>query len=315
MIRETNFNLPYHTRLYRGKVRDVYTVEEHFMVFVASDRISAFDVILPQLIPHKGQVLNQTAAHFLQATRDIVRNHLVAVPDPNVSIGVRCDAYPVEVIVRGHLCGSAWRAYKAGARELCGAPLPNGLNENDALPEPILTPTTKSTVGHDIEITENEIIKSGLVPPDEWAIIRQTALRLFERGQAMAAERGLILADTKYEFGYKDFDILLIDEIHTPDSSRYFYADGFAERQARGERQKQLSKEFVREWLMAQGFSGQDGQQPPVMTDDVVQEISHRYIEVYETVTGLGFQPRPAGQDASQAAEQATVAALRQLGL
>ena len=311
----TQFAFPGQQSLYKGKVRDVYNIGEQVMVFVATDRISAFDVILPRPIPGKGQVLNQTAAYFLQATRDICPNHLLATPDPNVTIGLKCKAYPVEVIVRGHLSGHAWRVYREGGRTLCGVTLPEGLRENDPFPEPIITPSTKSTIGHDIDITEQEITKSGLVNPDEWGRVRFFALQLFQRGQQMARERGLVLADTKYEFGYRDEKIYLIDEIHTPDSSRYFYLEGFEERQAAGQPQKQLSKEFVREWLMSHGFQGQDGASPPAMPDEFVAEVRQRYIEVFETVTGQTFQPRPATDDLPATVFANTLAGLKQLGV
>jgi phosphoribosylaminoimidazole-succinocarboxamide synthase len=312
---ETNFQFPVpHQKLYRGKVRDVYTLDEQLMVFVASDRISAFDHILPRAIPSKGQVLNQTAAYFLNATRDICPNHLLATPDPNVTIGRKCEAYPVEVVVRGYLSGHAWRTYREGGRLLCGVTLPEGLKENDAFPEPIITPATKSTIGHDIDISEGEITRSGLVPPEEWAQIRHYALQLYVRGQKMACERGLILVDTKYEFGMKDFDIILIDEIHTPDSSRYFYLEGYEGRQKAGEPQKQLSKEFVREWLIEHGFQGLEGQLMPEMPDSFVEEVTRRYIEVYETVTGEKFVPRTSDVNLAETVFHNTLTGLRQLG-
>ena len=287
---DTDLTFPVPFTKYAGKVRDNYNVGTELMVLVASDRISAFDVVLPRGIPYKGQVLNQTAAYFLEATRDIVPNHLVSTPDPNVTIGLRCNPIPVEMVVRGYLCGHAWRTYAAGGRELCGEKLPDGLKENDPLPTPIITPTTKSAIGHDEDISAKDIIKSGLLDADTWGEMCYYALALFQRGQEMAREKGLILADTKYEFGYHDGDqVTLIDEIHTPDSSRYFYLDGFDERQARGEEQRQLSKEFVRKWLIENGFQGKDGQVPPVMPDAFVEEVSERYIQVYETITGQKF--------------------------
>lgn len=303
----------YQTRKYSGKVRDVYTIDEQVLVFVASDRISAFDVILPEAIPYKGQVLNQMAAYFLTATKDICRNHLLATPDPNVTIGLKTEAYPVEMVVRGYMCGHAWRTYQAGGRMLCGVALPEGLNENDPLPEPIITPSTKSSFGHDEDITRDEIIRSGLVPAMEYVELEYYALQLFQRGTEMAAKQGLILADTKYEFGYRDGDIYLIDEIHTPDSSRYFVRSEYDSKRAAGQRPEQMSKEFVREWLMANGFRGQEGTQPPHMPADFVQQVSQRYIKTYELVTGQPFQPRPA--TASLAAEvQANIqAALREI--
>lgn len=290
-LSQTNFTFPGQTGFYRGKVRDVYAFDGHLLM-VASDRISAFDVILPRAIPFKGQVLNQIAAHFLEKTADVVPNWLLAVPDPNVSFGRRCEAFPVEMVVRGYLAGHAWRTYRAGGRVLCGVRLPEGLRENDRLPQPIITPTTKAHEGHDEDISREEIIRRGLVSPDDYALLETYALALFRRGTEMAAERGLILVDTKYEFGALDGRIYLIDEIHTPDSSRYFYADGYAERQATGQAQRQLSKEFVREWLIANGFQGQAGQAVPAMTDEWVGQISDRYIELYERVTGKPFEKR-----------------------
>lgn len=277
------------TNFYKGKVRDVYTIADKYLVMQVSDRISAFDVVLPRPIPYKGQVLNQIAAQFLEATKDIVPNWVINVPLPNVTIGHKCETYPVEMIVRGNIAGSAWRAYKAGKREICGVALPEGLKENDFLPAPILTPTTKAMEGHDEDISREEIIAQGIIPEREYEQIEKYALAVFKRGCEIAKEHGLILVDTKYEFGKKDGQIYLIDEIHTPDSSRYFYKEGFEERQAAGEPQKQLSKEFVREWLMENGFQGKDGQQVPEMTDEVVNQISERYIELYEHVTGKKF--------------------------
>jgi phosphoribosylaminoimidazole-succinocarboxamide synthase len=287
-IRETNFQLPGQTAFYRGKVRDVYTVGDR-LVMVASDRISAFDHILPRAIPYKGAVLNQIAAYFLNATRDICPNWLMAAPDPNVAIGHRCEPVRVEMVIRGYLAGHAARTYAAGGRILCGVALPEGLRENDPFPEPIITPTTKADEGHDEDISREEILARGLVSRADYEQMEAYTRALFRRGTEMAARQGLILVDTKYEFGKKDGQILLMDEIHTPDSSRYFYADGYAGRQARGEKQRQLSKEFVREWLMANGFQGKDGQKMPDMPDAFVQEISERYIELYEMVTGMRF--------------------------
>ncbi len=287
---ETHLKFPVSFEKYAGKVRDNYIVGSELMVLVASDRISAFDVILPKGIPFKGQVLNQTAAFFLEATKDIAPNHLVATPDPNVTIGKRCNPIPIEMVVRGYLCGHAWRTYKAGGRELCGVKLPEGLKENDKLPEPIITPSTKSMIGHDEDISEQEILKSKLVESDTWGEMCYYTLALFKRGQEMANEKGLILADTKYEFGLDEDDhVMLIDEIHTPDSSRYFYLDGFDDRQEKGEAQKQLSKEFVRKWLILNGFQGLDGQSIPEIPDSFVEEVSERYIELYETITGQKF--------------------------
>lgn len=288
-IKETNYHFKNQTGFYRGKVRDVYFFEDRLIV-VASDRISAFDVVLPRPIPYKGQVLNLIAAKFLKATADIVPNWLKQVPDPNVSVGIRCEAFPVEMVIRGYLAGHAWREYKAGKRILCGVTLPDGLRENDRLPSPIITPSTKAAEGHDEDITREEILAKGLVAEAEYVQIEQYTQALFERGTQIARERGLILVDTKYEFGKAGDTIYLIDEIHTPDSSRYFYAQGYEERQAKGEPQKQLSKEFVREWLMANHFQGKEGQVVPEMTDTWVQNISDRYVELYEQVTGEPFQ-------------------------
>ena len=288
-IKETNFQFPKQISKYSGKVRDVYNINEEYLVIVASDRISAFDYILPRPIPYKGQVLNQVSEHFFRAVDGLVPTHVVAVPDPNVTIGLKCDSIPVEVVVRNYLAGHAWRTYKSGLRTLCGVSLPEGLKEADQLPEPIITPATKSAIGHDEDISEDEILRSGLLGPDEWAQIKHYALELFKKGTEVAAERGLILVDTKYEFGTHDGSIYLIDEVHTPDSSRYYYAEGYAERQAKGEPQKQLSKEFVREWLMDNGFQGLDGQQMPVMGDDFLNQVTERYIELYETITGKTF--------------------------
>lgn len=286
------FSFPGQTGFYKGKVRDVYTVNDRWLVMVASDRISAFDVILPRTIPFKGQVLNQIAAYMLEATRDICPNWLLDVPAPHVSVGKKCEPFKIEMVVRGNLAGHAWRTYAAGKRELCGMQLPEGLQENDFFPAPIVTPSTKAAAGHDEDISKEEIIHSGLATAEEWNLLENYSLRLFERGKEIAAKRGLILVDTKYEFGKLDHEVVLMDEIHTPDSSRYFYAEGFEERQARGEKQKQLSKEFVREWLIANGFMGKEGEAVPEMTDDWVQTISQRYIELYEKVTGERFIPQ-----------------------
>ena len=289
--------MPGQTAFYRGKVRDVYTISDDLLVMIASDRISAFDVILPRPIPFKGQVLNQIAAYMLEATRDICRNWLLQVPAPNVSIGRRCEPFKIEMVVRGHLVGHAWRTYNAGSRLLCGASMPDGMKENDAFPDPIITPSTKAAAGHDEDITPKEIIAKGLCTENEWKELNTIALKLFQRGAAIAKKRGLILADTKYEFGKLDNEICLMDEVHTPDSSRYFYADGFDERQKRGERQKQLSKEFVREWLIANNFMGKEGQTVPPMTDDWVEVISKRYIELYEKVIGEPFVPQQLSEE------------------
>ena len=292
-IQETNFNFPGQTAFYRGKVRDVYSFPDK-LVMIASDRISAFDVVLPRPIPFKGQVLNQTAAYFLRATADIVPNWLLDVPDPNVSIGLKCEPYAVEMVVRGYLAGHAWREYRDGKRMLCGVALPDGLRENDRLPTPIITPSTKAHEGHDEDISREEILSRGIVSESEYVQLETYALALFARGTAMAAERGLILVDTKYEFGNLDGKVYLIDEVHTPDSSRYFYADTYAEQQQAGQAQKQLSKEFVREWLIANGFQGKTGQPIPTMSDEWVNQITTRYIELFETVTGQPFQPADA---------------------
>jgi phosphoribosylaminoimidazole-succinocarboxamide synthase len=288
-IPETNFNFPGQTAFYKGKVRDVYSFDKR-LVMVATDRISAFDVILPRAIPYKGQVLNQIAAHFLTATAGIVPNWLQEVPDPNVSIGIKCQAYPVEMVVRGYLAGHAWREYSSGKRTVCGVSLPDGLKENDKLPAPIITPTTKAHEGHDEDISREEILAQGLVSEDEYEHLEKYTLALFSKGTEMAADQGLILVDTKYEFGQLDGVIYLIDEIHTPDSSRYFYMDVYEENQKAGLPQKQLSKEFVREWLIQNGFQGKEGQSVPEMTDERIQLISDRYIELFEKVTGNKFQ-------------------------
>ena len=288
-IKNTNFNFPNQTGFYKGKVRDVYSFENQ-LVMVASDRISAFDVVLPRAIPYKGQVLNQIAAHFLAATRDVVPNWLVATPDPNVSVGLKCDTYPVEMVVRGYLAGHAWRTYKSGSRVLCGVLMPEGMKENDKFPMPIITPTTKAHEGHDEDISRVEILEQGLVTEEDYIKLEKYTLALFAKGTEMAAQQGLILVDTKYEFGNKDGQITLIDEIHTPDSSRYFYLEGYAERQKNDEPQKQLSKEFVREWLIANGFQGKEGQNVPEMSDEWVNQISERYIELFEQVTGKNFE-------------------------
>jgi len=284
-----NFKFPKQTNFYKGKVRDVYFIKDAWLVMIASDRISAFDVILPRPIPFKGQVLNQIAAYMLGETNDVCNNWLIDVPAPNVSIGKKCEPFKIEMVVRGNLVGHAWRTYSSGKRILCGATMPDGLKENDFFPEPIITPSTKADAGHDEDISPDEIIEKGLATRDEWTILSQYAFHLFEKGKAIAAKRGLILADTKYEFGKLNGEIYLMDEVHTPDSSRYFYADGFEERQETGERQKQLSKEFVREWLIANNFMGKEGQTVPEMTDEWVNTISQRYIELYEKVIGKKF--------------------------
>jgi phosphoribosylaminoimidazole-succinocarboxamide synthase len=285
----TNFNFPGQTGVYHGKVRDVYSVDDK-LIIVASDRLSAFDHILPKPIPFKGQVLNQTAVYFLEATRHIVPNWLVASPDPNVSIGFRCEPIKIEMVIRGYLAGHAWREYASGKRTLCGVPMPEGMVESDAFPEPIITPATKAEEGHDEDISRDEILSRGLIQEPDLVQLEKYCRQLFETGTRMAAAAGLILVDTKYEFGWKDGKIYLIDEIHTPDSSRYYFLDGYEERQRQGEKQTQLSKEFVREWLMENGFQGLPGQIMPVMPEDFVKQVSERYIELYEKVTGDTFQ-------------------------
>jgi phosphoribosylaminoimidazole-succinocarboxamide synthase len=284
-IKETNFKFKGQTGFYRGKVRDVYYFGDK-MVMVASDRISAFDVVLPRAIPDKGRVLNQIASINLEATKSLVPNWVISVPDPNVTIGFKCQPFPVEMVVRGYLAGHSWREYKSGKRAICGVPLPDGLKENDKLPTPIVTPTTKAKVGHDEDISKEEILKQKLVTPADYEMLEKYTLKLFQKGTDLAKARGLILVDTKYEFGKHNGTIYLIDEVHTPDSSRYFYANGYAERQQAGEPQKQLSKEFVRQWLIENGFQGKDGQQIPEMTDEIVASISARYRELYQQMTG-----------------------------
>ncbi len=287
---KTEFQFSGQKSVYHGKVRDVYNIHDEKLVMVVTDRISAFDVVLPEGIPYKGQMLNQIAAKFLDATKDICPNWKLATPDPMVTVGLQCKGFPVEMIVRGYLCGSAWRAYKNGVREICGVKIPDGMQENQKFPEPIITPTTKAEMGmHDEDISKDDIIKKGLMSRSDYATLEKYSLALFERGTQMAAERGLILVDTKYEFGTYEGDIYLIDEIHTPDSSRYFYSEGYEERLAKGDPQRQLSKEFVREWLMENGFQGKEGQQVPEMTPAIVESISNRYIELYEQITGEPF--------------------------
>ena len=290
---KTDFNFPGQTAVYHGKVRDVYTIGDDLLAMVATDRISAFDVILPEGIPYKGQVLNQIAAEFLEATADIVPNWRLATPDPMVTVGYRCEGFPVEMIIRGYLTGSAWREYAAGNRELCGVRLPEGMRENERFPEPIITPTTKAAEGHDENISREEIIAQGLVSEEDYSQMEAYTRALFARGTAMAAEKGLILVDTKYEFGKRDGKVILIDEIHTPDSSRYFYADGYEERFEKGEPQRHLSKEFVRQWLIDHGFMGKEGEQVPEMTPAFCNEVSERYIELYEHITGRKFVKAP----------------------
>lgn len=295
-----DFSFPHQNAFYKGKVRDVYTIRNTWLVMVASDRISAFDVILPRPIPCKGQVLNQIAAYMLRATADICPNWLVDVPAPHVSIGKKCEPFKIEMVVRGNLTGHAWRTYSTGKRMLCGAIMPDGMQENDYFPNPIITPSTKAAEGHDEDISPDEIISNGLATADEWTILSDYALKLFARGKEIASKQGLILVDTKYEFGKLDGKIVLMDEIHTPDSSRYFYAEGFEERQQKGERQKQLSKEFVREWLIANNFMGKPGQIVPEMSDEWVDTISKRYIELYEKVIGEKFVPQQLSDEETQ---------------
>ena len=287
-LKETNFNFPGQLSLYKGKVRDVYMFDRT-LVMVASDRISAFDVVLPEPIPYKGQILNQIASEYLEATKHIVPNWLESTPDPNVSIGKKCDAFQVEMVIRGYLAGHAWREYRDGKRSICGVSMPDGLKENDKLPEPILTPTTKAHEGHDEDISREEILAQGLVAEDDYLMLEKYTKALFEFGTNVAADKGLILVDTKYEFGKHEGEIYLIDEVHTPDSSRFFYTQGYEERQQKGEKQKQLSKEFVRQWLIENGFQGQEGQQIPEMTEEVINNISDRYVELYEKVSGKKF--------------------------
>jgi phosphoribosylaminoimidazole-succinocarboxamide synthase len=286
---KTDYKFPKQSSVYHGKVRDVYNIEGELLIMVASDRISAFDVVLPKGIPYKGQVLNQIASKFLDATSDIVPNWKIASPDPNVTIGHLCEPFKVEMVIRGYLTGHAWRRYKAGKRELCGVPMPEGMAENQKFPEPIITPTTKAMEGHDEDISREEILASGLVSKNEYEQLEDYTRQVFQRGSEMAMAKGLILVDTKYEFGKKDGRIYLIDEIHTPDSSRYFYAEGYHERMAKGEPQKQLSKEFVRQWLIENGFQGKEGQSVPFMSDELVESVSERYIELFENITGDTF--------------------------
>lgn len=288
-ITETNFKFPKQKSYYKGKVRDVYNIDDKILVMIVSDRISAFDVVLPKGIPYKGQVLNQIAAKFLKATEDIVPNWVIAIPDPMVTVGHMCETFKVEMVIRGYLSGHAWREYKSGKRILCGVPMPEGMKENDKFPEPIITPTTKASVGHDEDISKEEILKQGIVSKEDYEKLEKYTRAVFQRGTEIAAKMGLILVDTKYEFGKKDNVIYLIDEIHTPDSSRYFYKEGYEERQKKGEAQKQLSKEFVREWLMANGFQGKEGQKIPEMTNEIISSISERYIELYEQIVGEKF--------------------------
>jgi len=311
-IKQTHFNLPNQTGFYKGKVRDVYTINNQYLAMVVTDRISAFDVVLPEPIPYKGQVLNQIAANFLKATADIVPNWVIQVPDPNVTIGRICEPFKVEMVIRGYLAGHAAREYKLGKRMVCGVALPDGLKENDRLPEPIITPTTKASVGHDEDISREDILSKGILNETDYVQLEAYTRALYQRGTEIAAKQGLILVDTKYEFGKVDGKIYLIDEIHTPDSSRYFYIDGYDERQQKGEPQKQLSKEFVRQWLIENGFQGKEGQQVPVMTPEKVSSISERYIELYEQIIGEKFV-KPENTNVLQRVEQNMTEALSKL--
>lgn len=312
-IKETNFNFPGQTGFYRGKVRDVYTIDNKYLVMIASDRISAFDVVLPRAIPYKGQVLNQIAARFLEATTDILPNWLIQVPDPSVSIGRICQPFKVEMVIRAYLAGHAWREYKSGKRRICGEDLPDGLKENDPLPQPIITPTTKASEGHDEDISRSEILAQGIVSEADYIQMENYTQALFKRGSEMAHERGLILVDTKYEFGKIGNKIYLIDEIHTPDSSRYFYQEGYQQRQQAGQPQKQLSKEFVRQWLIEQGFQGKPGQEIPEMDDARVEAISARYRELYEQITGTVFKTPEDQGDPEKRVFDGVVSALEQI--
>ena len=303
---KTDFNFPGQQSVYNGKVRDVYNINDELLVMVASDRISAFDVILPKGIPFKGQVLNQIAAKFLDATADIVPNWKIATPDPMVTVGIKCEGFRVEMIIRGYLTGSAWREYEAGCRNLCGVALPDGMKENQKFPTPIITPTTKADAGHDENISKEEIISQGLVSKEDYELMEKYTYALFQRGTEMAAEKGLILVDTKYEFGKKDDKVYLIDEIHTPDSSRYFYAEGYEDKFAQGEPQRQLSKEFVRQWLIERNFMGKEGQVVPEMTDEYVESVSERYIELYEHIVGEKFNKANAEDVAARIEKNVT---------
>ena len=303
---KTDFNFPGQQSVYHGKVRDVYNINDELLVMVASDRISAFDVILPKGIPFKGQVLNQIAAKFLDATADIVPNWKIATPDPMVTVGIKCEGFRVEMIIRGYLTGSAWREYEAGCRNLCGVALPDGMKENQKFPTPIITPTTKADAGHDENISKEEIISQGLVSKEDYELMEKYTYALFQRGTEMAAEKGLILVDTKYEFGKKDDKVYLIDEIHTPDSSRYFYAEGYEDKFAQGEPQRQLSKEFVRQWLIERNFMGNEGQVVPEMTDEYVESVSERYIELYEHIVGEKFNKANAEDVAARIEKNVT---------
>ena len=311
-LSNTDFNFPGQKSVYHGKVREVYNIDDDILVMIASDRISAFDVILPKGIPYKGQVLNQIAAKFLDATADIVPNWKLATPDPMVTVGLKCEGFRVEMIIRGYLTGSAWREYQAGCRELCGVKLPDGMRENERFPEPIITPTTKADEGHDENISREEILAQGIVSKEDYEVMEQYTRALFARGTEMAAEKGLILVDTKYEFGKRDGKVYLIDEIHTPDSSRYFYAEGYQERFEKGEPQKQLSKEFVRQWLIENNFMGKPGQIVPEMTDEYCESVSQRYIELYEHITGETFV-KDEDPNLSQRIEKNVVECLKNL--
>jgi len=311
-ISQTNFNFPGQTSVYHGKVRDVYTIADKYLVMIASDRISAFDVVLPKAIPYKGQVLNQVASKMISATSDILPNWILDTPDPNVTIGKKCNPYKVEMVIRGYLAGHAWREYNSGKRLICGVAMPDGMKENEKFPAPIITPTTKASAGHDEDISREEIISRGIVPADEYAQLENYTQAIFRRGSEMAAARGLILVDTKYEFGKADGVICLMDEIHTPDSSRYFYADGYASRLEKGEQQKQLSKEFVRQWLIENNFQGKEGQTVPQMSDEWILKISDRYIELYEMLTDEKFIP-PSETNTISRIEKNVLAALSNL--
>ena len=290
-LSKTNFHFPNQTKVYHGKVRDVYFINNDLLIMIVSDRVSAFDVVLPRAIPYKGQVLNQLAFYFMEATKDIVPNWIISVPDPNVTIGKLCTPFKVEMVIRGYLSGHAWREYKSGKRKICGVAMPEGMKENDKFPEPILTPTTKADEGHDLDLSRDEIINQGLIDEEDYLQLEKYTRAIFQRGTEMAAEKGLILVDTKYEFGKDSSGVIrLIDEIHTPDSSRYFYKEGYEERQKKGESQKQLSKEFLRQWLIENNFQGLEGQSIPAMNDEIVQMVSDRYIELYEKITGKKFE-------------------------
>lgn len=309
-IERTDFTFPKQTDFVRGSVRDIYTINNSYMVMIVTDRISAFDFLLPVTIPHKGQVLAQIASYFLDATKDIVPNWLISSPDPNVVIGNKCQPYKIEMVIRGYLVGHAWREYQAGKRTLCGVTLPEGMQENEKFPEPIITPATHAESGHDEDISPAEIIKQGIIPAEDYAKIEQYTRNLYERGSEMAAKNGLILVDTKYEFGKKDGQLYLMDEIHTPDSSRYFYSDGYEEKLAKGERQRQLSKEFIREWLIEHGFQGLEGQEMPDIPTSFIKQASERYIELYETLTGQKFIPASDGLPPLERIERNVINAL-----